>query len=168
MENPKTSKEIARDFVSEVWSSLGTANQNKMITFDMSQLEQYQVIVALPTIGSYDKAEFLGYPVQIRKKVGAFGSDVVLLRDIDGNLSTWENQGFLLPTKAQSNFITPFFEKLIEDEKSDSNIYTIKGENAEEGYIIHNAAYSRSQGHSIRITKKDGNGMICEDTVIVG
>lgn len=162
------SKEIARGFVSEVWDTLGTVNQNKMITFDMSKLEQYQVIVALPTIGNHDKAEFLGYPVQIRKKVGAFGSDVVLLRDIDGNLSTWENQGFLLPTKEQSDFIMPFFEKLIEDEKSDSNIYTINGENAEDGYIIHNASYSRSQSFSVRITKKDGDGVVLEDTVIVG
>ena len=161
------SKEIARGFVSDVWGTLGTVNQNKMISFDMSQLEQYKVIVALPTIGNHDNAEFLGYPVQIRKNVGAFGSDVVLTRGLDGTLTIWENQGFLLPNKEQSDFIMPFFEKLIEDEKSDSRIYTINGENAEDGYVIHNASYSRRQSPSVRITKKDGDGTVLEDIVIV-
>ena len=38
--------------------------------------------------------KYIGYVVQVRKKVGAFGSDIVLLRHPDGNLGQHENQNF--------------------------------------------------------------------------
>ena len=38
--------------------------------------------------------KYIGYVVQVRKKAGAFGSDMVILRHPDGSLMRHENQSF--------------------------------------------------------------------------
>lgn len=40
--------------------------------------------------------KYIGYVVQVRKKAGAFGSDMILLRHPDGALVRHENQSFCL------------------------------------------------------------------------
>lgn len=38
--------------------------------------------------------KYIGYVVQVRKKAGAFGSDLIILRHSDGSLVRHENQSF--------------------------------------------------------------------------
>lgn len=154
--------------VTSVWNKLGTAEQNKMIPHSCERLNQYEVIVGMPTIGKNPKTDFIGYPVQIRKSVGAFGSDVVLIREFDGQLSTWENQGFLLLTKEELEIAAPFFEEHISYDKDNSELgFTINGENREIGYIVEKSKYESNSIQPVSITTlKDGK--ISSQTVIVG
>lgn len=156
------------ELVASIWNKLGTAEQNKMIPCTCERLNQYEVVVGLPTIRSMPKIDFIGYPVQVRKNVGAFGSDVVLIRGIDGGLSTWENQGFLLLTKEELEIATPFFEEHISYDKENSELgFTIKGNSREVGYIVEKSNYESSSCPTVSITTtKDGK--VSSQTVITG
>lgn len=82
--------------------------------------------------------KYVGYVVQVRKKAGAFGSDMVLLRHPDGSLVRHENQSFYrmderLLEQAKSLFpagMTP-------DEEDYTKAYTLgNGEHPEIGKVI--------------------------------
>lgn len=80
----------------------------------------------------------IGYVVQIRKKWGAFKSDMFFIRDIDGNLATHENQCFWKLTEEQIELVKPFFE-ITPDEEIEDNPkleYTIKEDQKEDGFIV--------------------------------
>lgn len=47
-----------------------------------------------PQQGDPNLSRFIGYVVQVRKKAGCFGSDIILLRHPDGELGRHENQMF--------------------------------------------------------------------------
>lgn len=161
-------KMILEKLVTDIWSKLGTAEQNQMIPYSCERLKQYEVVVGMPTFGKYPKTNFIGYPVQVRKDVGAFGSDVVLIREFDGELSTWENQGYLLLTKEELEIATPIFEKLISDDKENwENGFTINGNNREIGYIIEKSEYESTPVAPISITTLE-NGKISSQIVITG
>lgn len=161
-------KEILEKLVTEIWSKLGTVNQNEMIPHSCERLKQYEVVVGMPTFGNMPKTDFIGYPVQVRKDVGAFGSDVVLIRAFDGQLSTWENQGYLLLTKEELEIATPFFEEHISYDKENSELgFTVSGDNREIGYIIEKSKYKSNPIQPVSITTfKDGK--ISSQVVITG
>lgn len=122
----------------EVYATLGTIQQQKMMLFNLDEsLEQYRVIIAMPTFRCLETIDLIGYPVQIRKGTGAFGSDRILFRKADGNLMSWENQGFLHLTDEQHEAILPLFkEMIIEDKETHTEGYTIDGMHRRVGYII--------------------------------
>jgi hypothetical protein len=69
--------------------------------------------------------------VQIRKKAGAFGSDMVLLRHLDGMLMPHTNQCFYTLTEEQESELAPLFAALLEEEDFAGNhVYTL-GANSE-------------------------------------
>ena len=83
---------------------------------------------------------YIGYVVQVRKKVGAFGTDIVLLRHPDGTLWNHQNQSFFRMNdfwikKAKALFpdgMTP------EEYEDYSKPYTLAGETyPETGKIIY-------------------------------
>lgn len=160
-------KKILEDLITSVWDKLGTANQNKTILFACERLKQYEVIIGMPTIRTMPKIDFIGYPVQVRKGVGAFGSDVVLIREVDGQLSTWENQGFLLLTKEELEIVMPLFEENIEYDKANKNGYSIRGNSLEKGYIVENSEYKSEINSTVTITKTKDNKNT-EQTILVG
>lgn len=159
-------KKVLDELVTSVWDKLGNANQNKTILTSCERLKQYEVVVGMPTIRTMNKTDFIGYPVQVRKGVGAFGSDVVLIREFDGQLSTWENQGFLLLTKEELETVMPLFKENIEHDKTNKNGYSIGGEHLEKGYIVENSDYKSEASSTVTITKKKDDKIV-EQTVLV-
>jgi hypothetical protein len=145
----------------EAYKTLGTAHQQKMMMFDLDKsMEQFRVAIALPTMRNCEVIDLIGYPVQIRKGVGAFRSERVLFRKADGDLMTWENQGFLRLTDEQHEAILPLFEEMIEDEKLHTKGYMISGENLKVGYIIEDDGGCPSvSGQTMTITLKNGDAI---------
>jgi len=156
------------EFITSIWDKLGTEEQNKMIVTDMSQLVQYQVIVALPTLRDVNKLDFIGYPVQVRKGAGAFGSDIVFMRDANGDLSTWENQGFLILNEDQLSVIESHFEEYLEEDKEYKGECTIDGEYPETGWIIYKPKSMPHKSSSVEITIKDKADNITSKLLIQG
>lgn len=88
--------------------------------------------------GGLGWARYIGYVVQVRKKAGAFGSDMVLLRHPDGSLGRHENQGYYrMDDLWLEQAKTLFPEGMTPDEYEDySQAYTLGGEYPEIGKII--------------------------------
>lgn len=151
----------------EVYATLGTAQQQKMMMFNLDQsMEQFRIVIALPTIRDCEVVDLIGYPVQIRKGVGAFRSERVLFRKADGDIMTWENQGFLRLTDEQHEAILPLFKKMIEAEKAHAEGYMINGENLKIGYVItDDTSGPLASGQTMSITIKNGD-MVKEQIVI--
>ena len=91
-------------------------------------------------IGSYnERGEYpIGFVVQVRKGCGAFGSDVVLLRENDGTLSSHSNQAFWRIPSYQVRVIKEYFEHLADEELKDNPemTYSIAGEREFSGFLI--------------------------------
>lgn len=92
------------------------------------------VISGLNTLGE----QVIGYVVQIRKKWGAFGSDMFFIREHDGSLLTHENQAFWKLTKTQMEMVKPYFKDTPCDELNGNKDleYTILNEQKASGFIV--------------------------------
>lgn len=89
--------------------------------------------------GQYGWEYYIGYVVQVRKKAGAFGSDMVLLRHPDGTLKRHENQSYYrMDEYWLKNAKSLFPDGMTPDEYEDySQAYTIgDGKYPEIGKII--------------------------------
>lgn len=86
-----------------------------------------------------DPERQIGFCVQIRRKRGQFGSDMVFLRHTDGSLVTHENQGFFLMTAEQETLARPLFVELPEQEDY-SHGYSCCNKVREVGFVIENSA----------------------------
>lgn len=154
----------------EIYSTLGTVNQQKMIHgFESkTKLEQHKIICALPGM-SNDVFNYIGYPVQVRVGSGAYGSDTILFRQADGNLIIWENQSFLSLTEEQHEKILPIFKELINIDKTNTTGYSINGGTKIVGFLVECATEdAHSSGITTVITVKDANNNFKEQTVIFG
>lgn len=92
------------------------------------------VVSGINTLGT----NVIGYVVQIRKKWGAFGSDMLFIRDQDGVLMTHENQSFWKLTEDQLEAVKPFFKNTPSEELDDNpklEYSTLKGQFAN-GFIV--------------------------------
>jgi len=96
------------------------------------------VVTGLPA-GPRNAERRLGFCVQIRRKRGQFGSDMVFLRHPDGDLVTHENQCFYLMTPEQEALARPLFTDLPEDEDFGHG-YSCCNKVREVGFIIENSA----------------------------
>lgn len=101
-----------------------------------SQIKQGQFVYALHPYA--DSMQCVGFAVQIRKKVGSFGSDLILIRLADGRLQAWENQGFFSMHKEQERLARKVF-KVIPEEEDYSTGYWYCKKNHEIGFIIENS-----------------------------
>jgi len=107
--------------------------------------------------------KYIGYVVQVRKKAGAFGSDMVILRHPDGTLMRHENQSFcrmddLWLEQAKSLFpagMTP------EEYENYTEAYTLgNGEYPEIGKVIESQLDGppRDDAPIVQITVDRGDG----------
>ncbi len=91
-------------------------------------------------LGSFnERGEFpIGFVVQVRKGCGAFGSDVVILREHNEVLSSHSNQAFWKLPDDQVEMIRPHFEYLpeIELEENPDIMYSIAGEREYSGFLV--------------------------------
>jgi hypothetical protein len=81
---------------------------------------------------------YVGYVVQVRKKAGAFGSHIVLMRHPDGTLMRHENQCFLRLTPEEEEALKGIFPPgMTPDEYEDyTEAYTLNNEYPATGKII--------------------------------
>lgn len=137
MENKNfLNKQILEKLVSEVWETVDKDKRKIISPDNLDKLKQYEIVVAFPTVKKHPKNDYIGFPVQIRKNCGVFGSDLVLIRDFEDNLSTWENQGFILLNQKELDIVNPIFEDLIKEEKTFTDGYSIKNKNTKIGFIV--------------------------------
>ncbi|MGY0246470.1 plasmid protein, partial [Klebsiella michiganensis] len=99
----------------------------------------------------------VGYCVQIRKRVGQFGSDMVFLRHANGSLTVHENNCYCAMDSEQEEVARAVFEVLPEDEDYELG-YSDCAKVWEVGFLIEK---SQSRGtpdtpFSIAITKTKG------------
>ncbi|EIZ1086007.1 plasmid protein [Klebsiella oxytoca] len=94
----------------------------------------------------------LGYCVQVRKKVGQFGSDIVFLRHASGTLTAHENNCYVAVTEEQEALARSVFKLLPDDEEPEKGYSDPAGVH-ETGFVIENSASNASTGGpSVAIT----------------
>lgn len=99
-----------------------------------------------------DKQALVGRLVQVRKRAGAFGSDCVLLRHLDGRLIVHENQFF---TIIDDYLLCHWLEFIFKDVVGDSpeEEYTLgEGRRPKTGFIIDDDECDRDSSCSFAIT----------------
>lgn len=110
---------------------------------------------------------YFGYVVQVRRKAGVFGSDVILVRHFDGVLIAHENQSYCYVNEYWKEKIMSLYEEdFIEDY---SLPYFINGEFPEIGKIIgpNDGGYHGENAGSIStITVKGKDGTKIMETII--
>lgn len=81
---------------------------------------------------------YIGYVVQVRKKAGAFGSDIVLLRHPDGILGRHENQSYHRVDDETLAKIKGLYEDGMTPDKYEdySQPYSLSGDYPEIGRVI--------------------------------
>ena len=108
-------------------------------TFLGRSFEFKDPVIAEGLIG-YSEEKRCGRLIQARKGVGAFGSDIFLIRRPDGQLATFENV-MLLPYKGELA-MDPCEEDDTETE------YTINHEHPETGFVIEHPQQPESERQS--------------------
>jgi len=101
----------------------------------------------------------IGYCVQIRKRRGQYGSDMVFLRHADGSLTTHENQSFIGVNDEQEALARSVFVHLPEEEDY-SEGFSCCDKIREVGFIVQDSASRPSPAQSMMMTliteKPDG------------
>lgn len=131
------------DRAARVTRIIGTCDAERFISglseSSMRRMTQGCMVVTGPQVGRRNPERQIGFCVQIRRKRGQFGSDMVFLRHTDGSLVTHENQGFFLMTAEQEALARPLFVELPEEEDY-SQGYSCCGKVREVGFVIENSA----------------------------
>lgn len=109
-----------------------------------------QFVVVGPNFTSIEQR--FGYCVQVRKKVGQFGSDIVLLRHCEGNLIAHENNCYVAVSAEHEQQARAIFKMLPEDEEPEQGYRDSDGV-CETGFVIeHSASKASTDGHSLVIS----------------
>jgi hypothetical protein len=104
-------------------------------------------------------AKRIGRLVQVRKGAGAFGTDTVLLRLMDGGLQSFENEGFFSINKDYVDEINELF-KSCELDTSDTE-YSINGIWKATGFVVNGMDCTGGKVSFLTITKtNDGKTTI--------
>ena len=124
---------------------------------EKSDIQQGQFVIGLHPFA--DPMICVGYVVQVRKKVGAFGSDVILMRLANGKLQHWENQSFFGMLEEQETLARKIFKVLPENEDYSEGYWT--HDNIHEiGFIVENSKSIPSDSTSnVHITVKNGDSV---------
>lgn len=94
--------------------SITALNDYKNLIRHDSHPEQGQFVVTGPNCGG--DIDRVGYCLQVRKGVGQFGSDMILLRHAGGNITVHENQCFFAMNAVQEELARAVFTVLPEQE----------------------------------------------------
>lgn len=96
-----------------------------------------EYVITGPQMGNNNFDMYVGYAVQIRKKAGAYGSDLVLLRHPSGTLGRHENQCFCRVSEHWEKKIKSLYEDDVAPELEDyTQPYFLGKEFPETGKII--------------------------------
>jgi hypothetical protein len=110
----------------------------------------------------------VGYVVQVRKKAGAFGTDIVFIRHPDGCLVTHENQVFYMMNEEDVKELKEFYPQDCGPEYEDhTKEYSIGGKFPMAGKIVHpnGKQETGAKSHPVRITVESDNRT--EEIIIV-
>lgn len=77
----------------------------------------------------------IGRLVQVRRKKGVFGTDVVLVRESDGTLRSFSNQFFWIINEEYKNELDELFKSVYEDD-ADEYEYSITGSDKQKGFLV--------------------------------
>lgn len=131
------------DVISDIVDAI---DYQKMIRRD-SQPEFGQFVVVGPNFMPLETR--LGYCVQVRKKVGQFGSDIVFLRHCQGNLSAHENNSYFAISEEQEQLARTIFKVLPDEEEPEKGYSDADGVH-ETGFVIeHSASKASTDVHSM-------------------
>lgn len=122
-------------------------------------------VITGPQVGNFHGAQgwhrHIGYVVQVRKKAGAFGSHMVLLRHPDGSLMRHENQSFYRMNEAWEARAKALFPAGMTPEYEDyTQPYTLGDAYPEFGPIIEAQAAGPASNDSplVQITIQSADG----------
>lgn len=118
-------------------------NYEKMVGFG-SYPEPGRYIITGPQVGNLNGegpggwSRYLGYIAQVRRRAGAFGSDLVLVRHPQGELVSHENQSFYYLDEAAEEKLKELFDEGVTPEKMEDyrQAYSLNGEYPEVGQVI--------------------------------
>jgi len=139
---------------------IGSIDYKNMMVFGKELVPmEFYIACRIPGIKNI---QMFGRIVQIRKKAGAFGSDLIFFRMLDGSLTTWENQSFIGLNNYQKMLADRIITKeLLELDEYEPVSYTIGGKHERVGRIIDPENNYRDLDESprmkITVTKADGS-----------
>lgn len=99
--------------------------------FTISDKGKY--VLSGPIAGSMNR--MIGRLVQVRKKQGMFGTDVVIVRESDGTLRSHENQFFWIIDEEYKDELDELFKDVYND-NADEYEYSIGGSNKQKGFLV--------------------------------
>lgn len=108
----------------------------EMIPFSQLPERGQFVLSGLMAGRDYTFENAVGYPVQIRKKRGSFGTDQYFIRHSDGSICVHENQFFFVIKDEFKDEIKEHFAYTIDDELDNLKYFTKDKDDEEDGYII--------------------------------
>ena len=114
------------------------------------------IVISGPCVGNIPDNLKVGRLVQVRKESGAFGSDTILIRTMDGDLQSFHNQSFFKVVDEYKSY----YEELFKDLEIDvpNRTYTICNEHKAEGFVVENmdCTNGKTYGFAMSISvKKD-------------
>jgi len=95
----------------------------------------YVITGLLPLNVDYIADNSVGRVVQVRLKAGAYGSNCVILRHVNGSLIPHENQSFFEIPEQFHQYLDTCFDGVYLDD-SDRYEYSLQGEFKESGFLV--------------------------------
>lgn len=117
------------------------------------------IVISGPCMGGQPDCKLIGRLVQVRKQSGAFGSDTVIIRCMDGELQSFHNQAFFSVHDDYKEEI----DSLFKDVKLDlpNREYSIIGKHKAKGFVVHGMDCTDGKIYTMTVTKEG-------DTTIIG
>ncbi|MFA7307637.1 MAG: hypothetical protein WC026_13295 [Hyphomicrobium sp.] len=116
------------------------------------------IVLSCPVQGKQEDWQMVGRIVQVRKKSGIFGSDTILVRQLDGNLQAYENNSFFSVHDDFKGFYDELFKDLPEERPNIE--YSMSGGNHKAiGFIVEGMDCTDGRIGSFVVQKED-NGNV--------
>lgn len=109
------------------------------IKFETENFGFNTIIISAVCVGNVKDYQRIGRLVQVRKRQGEFGSDVILLRLMDGSLMSFANQVFYSINEEYKEYIHSLFNDVYLDEYDIE--YSIQGREKATGFIVEDIQY---------------------------
>jgi hypothetical protein len=103
-------------------------------TFKMNSEEHGFNAIVIASLSRNEDIDNVGRLVQVRKKSGAFGSDIILIRKINGELMSWHNQSFFSVSDEFKDYYTDLFKDIKLDEENTE--YSLSGKHKAKGFVV--------------------------------
>ena len=118
------------------------------------------IVIDPMTMGKGTPIQKIGRLVQIRKKRGAFGSDLFLYRCPDATLRRVENAAIFKLCEEDSRIVRSLFTKELLEWDTEDTTYTLNLEYPQQGFIINEEGckpYDEVNSWMVVATSKDEN-----------